>query len=125
MEFENNSNYDNTSIVTEIKKLMKTIKMPLNLIGYPYVVKILEYMVTSNRITSLKEFYNKISQENITTLNCVEAAVRNVINKTLKCNSSNLRKILGISESTAVSNSIFLSASKEVVLEKLTKNKNR
>ena len=117
--------FENTEILTEIKKLMKIIKMPLNLIGYSYVVKILEYMVISKKITSLKELYNKISQDNVTSLNCVEAAVRNVINNTLKHNASELRRILGISEDTKISNSIFLSASKELILENLIKNKNR
>ena len=117
--------FENTEVVTEIKKLMKTIQMPLNLIGYSYIVKILEYMVNSDKITSLKELYNRISQDNLTTLSCVDAAVRNAISRALRHNDAGLRKELGISQDTRVSNSIFLSSSKEVVLEKLIKNKNR
>ena len=116
---ENNTVFDNTLIVPTIKKLLKHMDMPLNLIGYVYIVDALTYMINSHEIIFLNEIYIKISEFHKTTSTCVEAAIRNAITKCLKHNELNFRNILGVSQTTHISNSVFLSISKEIVLDKL------
>ena len=116
---ENTTAFDNTLIISTIKKLLKRMGISLNLIGYVYIVDALTRMINSQEIFFLNEIYAKISEFHKTTSTCVEAAIRNAITKCSKYNESNFRNILGVSKTVHISNSVFLSISKEIVLDTL------
>lgn len=98
------------------------MKIPLNLIGYLYIVEALEDMVNYGELVFLSQIYIKIAERHKTTPACVEVAIRNIISKCVKNNGSHLYEILDIPPNTHISNSVFLSSAKEIVLEKLMEN---
>lgn len=111
--------FDRILLIITIKKLLKNMKIPLNLIGYLYIVEALENMISSGDIVFLNQIYIEIAERHKTTPACVEIGIRNIISKCVKNNTSNLFKILDIPPTIHISNSVFLNSAKEIILEKL------
>jgi len=105
--------------IIEIKKLVRSIGIPTNLVGYEYVVEALRYMVNSKEILFLNEVYKHISELHKTSVQAVEVSIRNAIKKAIKINAEYIVQTLKLPESTVLSNSIFLNTLKEVLLEKI------
>lgn len=105
--------------LAEIKKLVRNIGIPTNLIGYEYIVESLRHMINSKEILFLNEVYKHISELHKTSVQAVEVSIRNAIRKAMKVNSEDIIKTLKLPNSSVLSNSVFLNTMKEIILEKI------
>ena len=105
--------------LTEIKRLVRSIGIPTNLIGYEYIVEALRYIINSKEILFLNEVYKHISELHKTSVQAVEVSIRNAIRKAMKVNSDFILKTLKLPNSIVLSNSIFLNTLKEVLFEQI------
>ena len=103
-----------------IKKLIRNVGIPTNLLGYKYIIEAIIYMISSDSTLFLSEIYIKIAANNRTSSECVEAAVRNAIKKAVNQKEGKLKKSLNLPEDVKISNSVFLNAAKEIVLNTIS-----
>ena len=104
--------------ITEIKRLLRNLGIPVNLIGYNYIAESVNLMLNSNRIIFLIEIYKNISAKYNVSIESIEISIRHAIKKTVK-NNSNIKNIMCVPEDKTISNSIFLNTIKEMVWETL------
>ncbi len=99
--------------VIKIKNLVRSVGIPLNVLGYTYIVEALKYMTGSDKTVFLGEVYRYICKNNDTSTECVEVAIRNAIKKAVKVTNENFKKIFDDCNLNP-SNSLFLTTLKEV-----------
>jgi two-component system, response regulator, stage 0 sporulation protein A len=102
--------------VVKIRSLVRSVGVPLNVLGYTYIVEALGYMLSSDKTVFLSEVYRYVCKNNETSTDCVEVAIRNAMKKAVKANNEKFKKIFG-HYSTTLSNSIFLTTLKEIFFE--------
>ncbi len=102
-----------------IRKFVRNLGIPTNLIGYEYIVESLRYMINSKEIMFLNEVYKHISELHRTSVQAVEVSIRNALRKAMKVNSECILQTLKLSNYIVLSNSVFLNTMKEIILEKI------
>ncbi len=103
--------------IGKIKKFVRLLGVPTNILGYTYICESLSYMVGNPRVMFLNEVYKLVAKNNITSSESVEASIRNAIKKMIKVSNSEFIKIFGENTET-LSNSKFLTNIKEILCEK-------
>lgn len=103
------------------KKVLRGIGIPANFIGYKYIGEVLLYMLQNKEVNFVSEIYRKIAAYHRTSPNSVEVSINNAIKRALEISEENVRKILKISSSVKLTNSVFLSTAKEIIYEKVIK----
>ena len=111
------SNNSYISKIGKIKKFVRFLGVPTNILGYTYICESLSYMVGNSRVMFLNEVYKLVAKNNITSSESVEVSIRNAIKKTIKVSSSEFLKVFGENIDT-LSNSKFLTIIKEILCEK-------
>ena len=106
------------SQITSIKSIIKNFGIPINFIGYKYIIEALMYMINSEEKLFLNQIYVLLSELHKTSSECIEASIRNAIRKATTVNSTNMKKILNVPEKVNLSNSIFLNSVKEIIVER-------
>lgn len=104
--------------ITSIKNIIRHSGIPINVIGYKYIIEALIYMINSEEKLFLNQIYISLSELHKTSSECVEASIRNAIRKAITINNTSVKKILNIPETVHLSNSIFLNSVKEIIIEK-------
>lgn len=112
-----NSSDNHISKIGKIKKFVRLLGVPTNILGYTYICESLIYMTENSRVMFLNEVYKLVAKNNITSSESVEVSIRNAIKKTIKVNSSEFLKIFG-DETESLSNSKFLTIIKEILCER-------
>jgi two-component system response regulator (stage 0 sporulation protein A) len=100
----------------KIRNLVRSVGIPLNILGYTYIVEALKYMLSFDRTVFLSEVYRYICKNNDTSTDCVEVAIRNAIKKAVKTGNESFKKVFGYRTSN-LSNSLFLTTLKEIFFE--------
>lgn len=103
------------------KKILREIGIPANFIGYKYIGEALLYMLQNKEITFINEIYRKISIYHSTSANSVEVSINNAIKRALEISEEKVRRILKISDSIKITNSVFLNTAKEIIYEEIIK----
>ena len=101
--------------VSLIKKVVTSVGVPINVLGYSYTVLALDIMLRSQKTILAKDVYNTIAEFNNTSSDCVEAAVRNAIKKAQATNTKAFEHIFKYSRKP-ISNAVFLITLKEYIL---------
>lgn len=101
--------------VTRIKNLIRSLGMPVNILGYIYIVEAVKYVVDSEKTLFLGEVYKMIGKTHETSVECVEVSIRNTIKKVINVNNDNFKKIFK-SKNAHPSNSVFISTLREFIL---------
>ncbi len=104
--------------IVEIKQFVRSVGIPINILGYIYIVDALKHMLSFKKAVFLNDIYNIIAKEHNTSAQCIEVAIRNAIKKA--CNNPTdeftaLFDFCGLKPS----NSVFLMSLKEEVLNKI------
>ena len=99
--------------IIKIKNFVRSVGVPLNVLGYTYIVEALNYMLSSDKTIFLSEVYRHICKYNETSTECVEVAIRNTIKKAVKTGNEKFKEIFGACGEN-LSNSLFLTTLKEV-----------
>ncbi len=103
------------------KKVLREIGIPANFIGYKYIGEAILYMLQNKEVNFVSEIYRKIAAYHRTSPNSVEVSINNAIKRALEISEENVRKILKISSSVKLTNSVFLNTAKEIIYEKVIK----
>lgn len=103
------------------KKILREVGIPANFIGYKYIGEALLYMLQNKEITFINEIYRKISIYHSTSANSVEVSINNAIKRALEISEEEVRRILKISDSIKITNSVFLNTAKEIIYEEVIK----
>lgn len=103
------------------KKILRELGIPANFIGYRYIGEALLYMLQNREVTFVCEIYRKLSVYHNTSPNSVEVSINNAIKRALEISEENVRKILKLSTSTKITNSVFLNTAKEIIYEEVIK----
>lgn len=101
--------------IARIKNLVRSLGMPVNILGYTYIVEAIKYMVDSEKTLFLGEVYKMISKTHETSVECVEVSIRNAIKKSININNDNFKKIFK-NNNAHPSNSVFISTLREFIL---------
>lgn len=103
------------NITQKIKLLVMEMGIPVNIIGYTYIVESLKYMFEENhRYIFLNEIYNRISKNYNTSEECIDVSIRNGIKKSKINKTAKFKKLFKFCD-YAPSNSVFLNTLKEVL----------
>ena len=94
------------------KKFLREIGIPANFIGYKYIGEAILYMLQNKEVNFVSEIYRKIAAYHRTSPNSVEVSINNAIKRALEISEENVRKILKISSSVKLTNSVFLNTAK-------------
>lgn len=103
------------------KKVLREIGIPANFIGYKYIGEAILYMLQNKEVNFVSEIYRKVAAYHRTSPNSVEVSINNAIKRALEISEENVRKILKISSSVKLTNSVFLNTAKEIIYEKVIK----
>lgn len=103
------------------KKFLREIGIPANFIGYKYIGEAILYMLQNKEVNFVSEIYRKIAAYHHTSPNSVEVSINNAIKRALEISEENVRKILKISSSVKLTNSVFLNTAKEIIYEEVIK----
>lgn len=103
------------------KKFLREIGIPANFIGYKYIGEAILYMLQNKEVNFVSEIYRKIAAYHRTSPNSVEVSINNAIKRALEISEENVRKILKISSSVKLTNSVFLNTAKEIIYEEVIK----
>lgn len=103
------------------KKFLREIGIPANFIGYKYIGEAILYMLQNKEVNFVSEIYRKIAAYHRTSPNSVEVSINNAIKRALEISEENVKKILKISSSVKLTNSVFLNTAKEIIYEKVIK----
>ncbi len=115
---------DNEILVKRIevtKKILRETCIPANFVGYKYIGEALLCMLQNKEMTFVSEIYRKIAAYHNTSPNSVEVSINNAIKRAVEISEENVRKILKISSSVKITNSVFLNTAKEIIYEKVIK----
>ena len=100
-----------------VGKKVRQLGIPIHVIGYKYIVEALTYMLSGENMNFVGDVYKTLSCKHSTSYECVEAAIRNAIQKAALKNERMIRKSLKIPSEVKLSNSVFLNAVKMAILE--------
>ncbi|MBR1779226.1 MAG: response regulator [Clostridia bacterium] len=115
---------ENTVLDSIIKKKLMELGIPLNQLGYQYIIEALKFMVTAQSHFLTSEIYEIVAQKKDTSVNCVESAIRNTtIHAHKKCNDSYKELFTKNNEIIKPTNSQFLSTLSESIKLNLSKLK--
>lgn len=103
--------------VGKIRKFVRALGVPTNVLGYTYICESLSFMVQNSRVMFLNEVYKLVAKDNVTSGESVEVSIRNAVKKAIKANTDEFVKTFG-RDIVSLSNSKFLSIAKEVLYEK-------
>lgn len=103
------------------KKVLREIGIPANFIGYKYIGEAILYMLQNKEVNFVSEIYRKVAAYHRTSPNSVEVSINNAIKRALEISEENVRKILKISSSVKLTNSVFLNTAKEIIYEEVIK----
>ena len=103
------------------KKFLREIGIPANFIGYKYIGEAILYMLQNKEVNFVSEIYRKIAAYHRTSPNSVEVSINNAIKRALEISEENVRKILKISSSVKLTNSVFLNTAIEIIYEEVIK----
>ena len=96
------------NITQKIKLLVMEMGIPVNIIGYTYIVESLKYMFEENhRYIFLNEIYTRISKNYNTSEECIDVSIRNGIKKSKINKTAKFKKLFKFCD-YAPSNSVFL-----------------
>ncbi len=109
---KNNYEMNDETKAIKIKNLVRSFGIPLNILGYTYIVEALTYMIKSRKTIFLSEVYKEVSKKHNTSLECVEVSIRNAIKKASINPNDNFKSFFEFCNYRP-SNSIFLSGLKE------------
>jgi DNA-binding NarL/FixJ family response regulator len=97
-----------------IKKLLISLGIPVNSVGYDSILRGLDFMLTvSSGIHAFSEIYNTVAEELETSLKNVEVNIKNAIEKAYKTQNNVYISIFG--DKNRPKNSVFLNTLKEYV----------
>lgn len=86
------SEHDDTPLIS---KEVMSLGVPTNLLGYQYMVSALRIIMGQNRPCPIaKQVYATIADENNTTLECVESAIRKTINRIYQVHNDNFCSVM-------------------------------
>ena len=103
---------------SEIKRLIRNLGIPVNLVGYEYIAESVNLMLKSEKMMFLVEIYENISHKYNVSVESIEISIRHAIKKSVT-NNNNIKNIMRVSEDKPISNSIFLNTVKELILESM------
>lgn len=103
------------------KKILRETCIPANFVGYKYIGEALLCMLQNKEITFISEIYRKIAIYHNTSPNSVEVSINNAIKRAVEISESSVRKVLKISSSVKITNSVFLNTAKEIIYEEVIK----
>lgn len=81
------------SLETKVIKTVIDIGIPTNILGYQYIVDAIMMLMNSSTPLLIKDIYQIIADKNITTVACVESAMRNAILQAAKQNREDFIKM--------------------------------
>ena len=110
-------NSGNVFNIGKIKKFVRALGVPTNILGYTYICESLSYMTENPRVMFLNEVYKLVAKNNITSCESVEVSIRNAIKKMIKVSNPEFLKVFG-EDAETLSNSKFLTIVKELLCEK-------
>lgn len=93
--FSKNNNLrtsDSPTIDNQIIKKLIDIGIPTNILGYQYIVDALRILINDNAPLLIKDIYQIVANKNLTTVACVESAMRNAISQATKRSSEEFAK---------------------------------
>ena len=102
-----------------IRSQVRKAGIPTNFVGYKYIIEALRFMISSQEPLFMDEVYLKVASSNNVSKASVEVSVRNAIKKASQTNNSYIKKIIKSSHFDSLSNSVFLSTLKEIIIEKI------
>lgn len=103
------------NVTSEIKLLVIDMGIPVNMIGYTYIVECLKYMFKeSHRHVFLNEIYFWISKNYNTSEECIDISIRNGIKKSKLNKTQKFRKFFKFCDYSP-SSSVFLNTLKEIL----------
>ena len=97
--------------IIKIKRMLRDLGIPTNILGYLYIAESIHEMVSNSKSMFLNDVYRKIAKNNSTTIECVEISIRNAVNTAKK--AKNAIFIEFFRGNTRISNSVFLNTLKE------------
>ena len=106
--------------MSKIRGVVRSVGIPVNILGYTYIVEAIKYMLDSEKAVFLSEVYKSISKNHNTSVECVEVSIRNAIKKAIRTRNENFKKVFQFCSITP-SNSVFLSNLKETIFVDLYK----
>ena len=102
-----------------IRNQVRKTGIPTNFVGYKYIIEALRFMINSQEPLFMDEVYQKVANNNHVSKASVEVSIRNAIKKASQTNNSYIKKIIIAGNSDSLSNSVFLSTLKEIIIEKI------
>ena len=109
--------------MAKIRGVVRSVGVPVNILGYTYIVEAVKYMLDSKKAAFLSEAYKSISKSHNTSVECVEVSIRNAIKKAVCTHNENFKKVFQFCNVTP-SNSAFISNLKETIFADLHMNDN-
>ncbi len=106
--------------MAKIRGVVRSVGIPVNILGYTYIVETIKYMMDSEKAVFLSEVYKSISKNHNTSVECIEVSIRNAIKKATHTHNENFKRIFQ-SCNMKPSNSVFLSNLKETIFVDLYK----
>ena len=85
----------NKEIDALIGKTMISLGLPTNMLGYKYIAKAIKILLEERQSFSIvKQVYAAIAEENATTVECVESAIRKTVEKAHWQNNDEFKKFM-------------------------------
>lgn len=106
--------------VAQIKSVVRSMVIPVNILGYKYITESIKHMINSEKVVFLSEVYKIISKDHDTSLECVEVSIRNAIRKAMQLQTEEFKNTFAFCN-LRPSNSIFLATLREIVFSNLHK----
>ena len=104
--------------VVKIKQVVRSVGIPINILGYIYIVDALRHMLNFEKAVFLSDVYNIIAKEHNTSAQCVEVAIRNAIKKAGNIKTDKFIALFDFC-GRKPSNSVFIMVLKEEIDNKL------
>lgn len=98
---------DNNSFPYSVSEFVEKVGIPINLLGFNYIVDILKIILKDNSI-KITQTYKLVSEKYSTSLQCVEANVRSAISCSHKLKNSFYKYLFESYQDKKPKNSIFL-----------------
>lgn len=114
---KNHNTYNNTKCY--INNYVNSIGVPVGLSGYDYIIEGINIMVKNKRGMLLKEINGVIAKNNYTSIQCVDACMRNAIIKTHENCNTKYMNLFG-KPNKCPSNYVFLRTIREDIINNKT-----
>lgn len=102
----------------KIVNTVMDVGIPTNVLGYKYIIDVLKVMLNSTKRFLLSSIYCTVADKNLTTVQCVESAIRNAIFQASKTNNVSYSSIFSselLSGDKKPTNSQFLTKLSEYI----------